>query len=76
MSPAEKQVPPAGEEIHLPGLSAQPLLISIGITVALVGLTVNVIILIVGLLLTFFVMGQWIVEARREFESLPAEHHH
>ena len=34
MSPVDRPVPPAGEEIHLPGGSAQPLLLAIGITVA------------------------------------------
>ena len=37
MSPLDPEVPPTGEEIHLPGPSIQPLLLTIGITVALVG---------------------------------------
>ncbi len=35
MSQLEKPVPPAGEEIHLPGGSLQPLLLTVGITMAL-----------------------------------------
>ena len=30
MSPLDPQLPPAGEEIHLPGGSVQPLLLTIG----------------------------------------------
>ncbi len=37
MSELEKPVPPAGDEIHLPGNSAQPLILTVGITIALVG---------------------------------------
>ena len=33
MSPLDPDVPPAGEEIHLPGPSIQPLLLTVGITV-------------------------------------------
>ena len=33
MSPLDPEVPPAGEEIHLPGPSLQPLLLTIGLIV-------------------------------------------
>jgi hypothetical protein len=39
MSPLEPDVPPVGEEIHLPGPSILPLLTAVGITLALVGFT-------------------------------------
>ena len=39
MSPLDPDVPPAGEEIHLPGPSIQPLLLAVGITIGLVGIT-------------------------------------
>ena len=42
MSPLDPEVPPAGEEIHLPGGSIQPVLLTFGITVAIVGVTTNV----------------------------------
>jgi len=35
---AGPEVPPAGEEIHLPGPSIQPLLLAAGITIGLVGI--------------------------------------
>ena len=38
MSELEKQIPPAGEEIHLPEGSLQPLLLTVGITALLLGL--------------------------------------
>lgn len=77
MSPLERQVPPAGEEIHLPGPSLQPLLLTVGITAALLGVTIFFpVLLIAGALLTLGVLIVWIRGARREFEELPAEHGH
>ena len=44
MSPLDPEVPPAGEEIHLPGPSLQPLLLTVGITIALIGVTTGLVI--------------------------------
>ena len=75
MSPLDRPVPPAGEDIHIPGPSIQPLLLAVGITTALLGVTINVVLLIAGLVLTVAVLFAWIRGARREFEELPADHH-
>ncbi len=45
----EEDPPPAGEEIHLPGPSVLPLLLAVGITVALVGVTISPIFIVAGL---------------------------
>ena len=37
MSPLDRPVPPAGEDIHIPGPSIQPLLLTVGITATLLG---------------------------------------
>ena len=42
MTPLEPEVPAAGEEIHLPGPSIQPVLLAFGITIAIVGITTSV----------------------------------
>ena len=75
MSPLERPVPPTGEEIHIPGPSAQPILLTIGITVTLLGVTMGLIVLIPGVLLTLAVIFAWIRDARHEYEHLPLEHH-
>jgi hypothetical protein len=75
MSPLDRPVPPAGEDIHIPGPSAQPLLLAIGITIFLLGLTINWILLVVGGVLTLGVLALWIRDAVTEFEELPADHH-
>ena len=75
MSPLDPEIPPAGEEIHLPGPSIQPFLLTIGITMMVVGLTFKPIVLFAGALLAIVVIGFWIRDARRELDSLPTEHH-
>ena len=75
MSPLDPELPPVGEEIHLPGPSIQPFLLTIGITCFIVGLTWKTWLLIFGAALAIIVIAFWIRDARRELDSLPLEHH-
>ncbi|MDQ3742692.1 MAG: hypothetical protein M3320_02740 [Actinomycetota bacterium] len=75
MSPLDRPVPPAGEDIHIPGPSVQPLLLTAGITMLLLGITISWALLVAGGLLTAGVLFAWIRGAVREFEELPADHH-
>ena len=75
MSPLDPEVPPSGEEIHLPGGSIQPVLLTLGITVALVGVTVNIFLVIAGAILVVAVVVAWIRDTRRDIDELPLEHH-
>ena len=75
MSPLDPEIPPTGEEVHLPGPSIQPFLLTIGITCFVVGLTWKTWLLIFGAVLAIVVIGFWIRDARRELDSLPIEHH-
>ncbi len=72
----EPDVPPAGEEIHLPGPSLQPLLQTVGLTVALLGATTSILLVIAGALLSVAVIVRWIADTRRDVGELPAEHGH
>jgi hypothetical protein len=74
VSPLDPEIPPVGEEIHLPGPSIQPFLLALGITVALVGVTFNIVLVILGGALSIAVIAAWIRGARRELAELPAEH--
>ena len=74
MSPLDPEVPPPGEEIHLPGGSIQPVLLTLGITVGLVGVTVNVFLVIAGAILAVAVIIAWIRDTRRDIDELPLEH--
>jgi hypothetical protein len=75
MSPLDRPVPPAGEEIHIPGSSIQPVLLAAGITTFLLGLTISWFLIVAGGILTLGVLVAWIRGAVREFEELPADHH-
>jgi hypothetical protein len=76
VSPLDPQVPPAGEEIHLPGPTLQPLLLAVGIAFAIVGVTIGPVFWVPGVILSVLVIIRWIRDARREMAELPVEHQH
>jgi uncharacterized protein YybS (DUF2232 family) len=76
MSSIDPEVPPSGEEIHLPGPSLDPLLLTVGITVALLGVTTSLFMVVVGVLLSLVVTVRWIRQARHDIDELPLEPHH
>jgi hypothetical protein len=69
--PLEQPVPPVGEEIHLPGPSLLPLLLTVGITTALVGVTVSPILIVIGVLIIVPVAYKWATSTREEIDHLP-----
>ncbi len=75
MSPLDPDVPPTGEEIHLPGGSIQPLLLAVGIAMSIVGITTSIVIVIAGVILSVVVIARWIADTRRDISELPVEHH-
>jgi hypothetical protein len=74
MTPLEPEVPPAGEEIHLPGPSIQPVLLAFGITLGIVGITTFFVLVVIGALITIGTIAAWIRDTRREIDELPLEH--
>ena len=74
MSPLDRQAPPAGEEIHLPGGSLQPLILAAGITVTLIGVTTSIFMVIAGGIITVVTILLWIRDTRRDVAELPLEH--
>jgi hypothetical protein len=79
MSPLDPEIPPVGEEIHLPGGSIQPLLLTIGLTVALVGVTFNWWVCGAGGVLALATLVRWVRDNNRDIAELPVhtdgEHH-
>lgn len=73
MSPLDPQVPPTGEEIHLPGPSLLPLLTTVGITLAVVGITLSFLLVVAGSLLTIVCVVRWIADTRYEIDQLPQD---
>jgi hypothetical protein len=75
MSPLDPEIPPVGEEIHLPGPSLLPILTAVGITLALVGVTTFIELTVIGVLLTIGCIWRWVGDTRREIDELPLDPH-
>jgi hypothetical protein len=75
VSPLDPEIPPAGEEIHLPGPSILPLLTAVGITLALVGVTTIWEVSVIGAILTIVCVLRWIGDTRRDIDELPLDPH-
>jgi hypothetical protein len=76
VSPLDPEIPPAGEEIHLPEGSLQPVLLTLGLTGLIVGITTWPAVSIAGGVLSIAVIVRWIQDTRRDIDELPLEHHH
>jgi hypothetical protein len=72
----EHVVPPAGEEVHLPGPTLLPLFMAVGITLAVIGTTISLIVFIVGIVIFLLTLVRWIADTRRDIDALPPEHEH
>jgi hypothetical protein len=75
VSSLEPEVPPAGEEVHLPGPSILPVLTGLGITLALVGVTTYIELTVIGGILTIVCVVRWIKDTRHDIDELPLDAH-
>jgi hypothetical protein len=73
VSPLDPEIPPVGEEIHLPGPSILPLLTAVGVTLLLVGLTTFIELSVVGAALLISCIVRWIKDTRSEVDELPLD---
>jgi hypothetical protein len=73
MSPLDPELPPVGEEIHLPRPTILPLLTALGVTLVLVGLTTFVELTVIGAVLTLVCVLRWIKDTHREIDELPLD---
>jgi hypothetical protein len=73
---SEPQTPPpdAGEQIHVPTPSLYPLLLAVGLTLSLVGITTTLVLTGVGVLITVPTLVRWIRSARADYADLPPGH--
>jgi hypothetical protein len=70
------EVPPVGEEIHMPGPTILPFVNAIGITLIVVGTTIGWGFSIVGLIIFIITAVRWIRDTRRDVGELPEQHLH
>jgi O-antigen ligase len=69
------EAPPAGEQIHLPEPSLLPILNAVGISIAIIGIPISLVLVIPGLVLFLVTAAIWIGKARHEMDELPLDHH-
>ena len=74
MNGTEQDAPPVGEEIHLPGPTFLPVIMAVGITLGVIGITINFIFSIVGVIIFLVTLVRWIRETRRSMAELPLDH--
>ncbi len=67
-------VAPPTEQVHLPGPSYLPVIVAFGITLAIVGVVLNVIIVAIGALITLVAVVRWVRETQADIAELPLEH--
>lgn len=70
------EVPPAGEAIHLPGPSYLPVIVALGVTIAVVGVVLSWFVCAAGVLITLISVLRWVGDTRRDIADLPLEHQH
>jgi len=73
VTPLDPDVPPVGEEIHLPEPSVVPVLTAIGIMLTLIGFTTFIELTIAGVLLTMGCVIAWIRRTRVDVDELPLD---
>jgi hypothetical protein len=67
-------VPPAGEQIHMPAPSILPLINAAGLALAIVSITLTVYLVVAGLVIFGVTAIKWIADTRRDIAALPLEH--
>ena len=70
----EQPVPPPGEPVHLPEPSYVPVLTALGVSLAVSGIVLSLVLTAIGGLIAAYAIVRWIGETRREMAELPLEH--
>lgn len=66
-------VPEVSEQIHLPGPSYIPVLVAVGITLALVGVVIAWWLFAVGMVIIVLPLLRWIADTRSDIADLPLQ---
>jgi hypothetical protein len=70
----DAQAEEAGEAIHLPGPSFQPVVVAFGLMLAVTGVVLFPPGAVIGLVITVIAIWRWIRDTRSEISELPLEH--
>jgi hypothetical protein len=71
---SDEEAPPAGEPVHLPGPSYLPVLVALGVSIAVVGIVLGWVLVAIGAVIAIIPLTRWIRQARAEMAELPLEH--
>jgi Cytochrome c oxidase subunit IV len=71
---SDPQAEEAGESIHLPGPSYQPVALAFGLTLVITGFVLFPVVAVIGGVLSLVALIGWIRDTRREMSELPLEH--
>ena len=66
----------AGESIHLPGPSFQPVVLAFGLTLVVTGVVIFPALTVIGLVIVLVTLYMWVRDTRRDIRDLPLEHDH
>ena len=67
---------PAGEEVHMPEPSALPLINAASLALAIVSITFNWVLVVIGGVIFLLTAIRWIRDVRRDIDALPLDHTH
>ena len=70
----QEPAPPSGEAVHLPGPSYLPVIVAVGVTLAVVGIVLSLFITAAGLVITVTAVVRWVRETREDVSELPLGH--
>jgi hypothetical protein len=71
-----REVPPAGEEVHMPAPSALPLINAAALALTIVSLTLSWWLVGFGGIIFLCTTIIWVRDVRRDIEQLPLDHSH
>jgi len=76
MSGLDPELPPVGEEIHLPGPSPLPILTALATTLLVIGITTIPVVSVFGGIMLIVCIVIWAKDTRRETNELPLDGGH
>jgi hypothetical protein len=71
-----RDIPPVGEEVHMPASSALPLINAAALALAIVSITLSWYLVGFGLIIFLATTIRWIRDVRRDINELPLDHSH
>ena len=71
-----RDVPPAGEEVHMPAPSALPLINAAALAIAIVSITISWWLVAGAGIIFLATTVRWIRDVRRDIDELPLDHSH